>query len=57
MYNFGEPLICDLVATVITVYALAPDYDVDIRVKLIDIGTIPIDCFFSRTGKNHWVFL
>lgn len=39
--------------TVVVVYAFSPDYDVDIRAKLIDIDAIPIDFSFSCTGKNH----
>lgn len=50
--NFRGPLIRDLVARGVAVYALAPDYDDDTRVKVADLGARPIDFSLSRAGLN-----
>jgi glycosyltransferase involved in cell wall biosynthesis len=52
LLNFRGPLICDLVAAGSTVFALAPDYDDEMREKIIALGAQPVDCHFSRTGMN-----
>jgi glycosyltransferase involved in cell wall biosynthesis len=50
--NFRGPLIRDLVALGVAVYALAPDYDDDTRVKVAGLGARPIDFSLSRAGLN-----
>ena len=50
--NFRGPLIRDLVARGVAVYALAPDYDDDIRGKVAGLGARPIDFSLSRAGLN-----
>jgi glycosyltransferase involved in cell wall biosynthesis len=36
----------------VCVYALAPDYDDDLRLKVVDLGAQPVDFSLSRTGVN-----
>jgi hypothetical protein len=50
--NFRGPLIRDLVARGVAVYALAPDYDDDIRAKVAGLGARPVDFSLSRAGLN-----
>lgn len=52
LFNFRGPLICDLVANGVTVFALAPDYDDENRQKIISIGAEPIDYCLVRAGMN-----
>lgn len=54
LHNFRGPLICDLVAKGVTVYALAPDYDAESRKMVAALGAKPVDCVMSRTGMNPW---
>jgi hypothetical protein len=50
--NFRGPLIRELVARGIAVYALAPDFDDDMRARVADFGARPVDYSLSRTGLN-----
>lgn len=50
--NFRGPLIKDLVSNGITVFAIAPDYNEDLRSKVKAMGAIPIDCTMERTGTH-----
>ena len=52
LINFRGPLISDLVASGVAVHALAPDYDDDIRKKVIALGAQPWDYRMVRTGMN-----
>lgn len=52
MLNFRGPLIQDLVAAGVQVYALAPDYSDDLRQKVQALGANPIDFQLTRTGMN-----
>lgn len=52
MLNFRGPLICDLVASGVVVYALAPDYDIKMRQKVTALGALPVDYHLTRTGMN-----
>lgn len=52
MLNFRGPLIVDLVAAGVRVYALAPDYDDDLRQKILALGAHPVNFRLSRTGMN-----
>lgn len=52
MLNFRGPLILDLVAAGVSVHALAPDYDDDLRRKILALGASPVDFRFTRTGMN-----
>lgn len=52
LVNFRGPLIADLVRAGVTVYALAPDYDADVREQVTKLGAKPIDFRISRTGMN-----
>jgi glycosyltransferase involved in cell wall biosynthesis len=48
--NFRGPLICDLVASGLKVYALAPDYNENTRHKVRLLGAEPVDYEMSRAG-------
>lgn len=50
--NFRGPLIRELVARGIVVYALAPDFDDDARARVVGLGARPVDYSLSRTGLN-----
>ena len=52
MINFRGPLIRDLVAAGVQVYALAPDYDYEMRQKIQSLGANPVDFKMIRTGMN-----
>lgn len=52
LLNFRGPLILDLVAAGVRVYALAPDYDDDLRQKIFSLGANPVDFRLTRTGMN-----
>lgn len=52
LVNFRGPLIGDLVAASVTVYALAPDYDDELRQQIQAFGANPIDLQLTRTGMN-----
>jgi len=52
LIGFRGPLIRDLVATGAKVYALAPDFDDNLREQVRNLGAEPIDYSLSRTGMN-----
>lgn len=52
LLNFRGPLITALVAAGVRVYALAPDYDEELRRQLRALGAEPVDYDFARTGMN-----
>jgi len=52
LINFRGDLIVKLVSGGIKVYALAPDFSIETRNKIFDLGAMPIDCPMSRSGKN-----
>ena len=52
LINFRGPLIRDLVAAGVRVYALAPDYDDNLRQLVCDLGARPVDFSLARTGLN-----
>ena len=50
--NFRGPLIRDLVNAGVQVHALAPDYDDELRQKVLELGASPVDFRLTRTGMN-----
>lgn len=52
MVNFRGPLIRDLVEAGVQVHALAPDYDDELRQKVLELGARPVDFRLTRTGMN-----
>ncbi|MDX5299673.1 MAG: glycosyltransferase family 1 protein, partial [Gammaproteobacteria bacterium] len=52
MVNFRGPLIQDLVAKGVRVYALAPDYSPKLRARVASLGAEPVDYSLQRTGMN-----
>lgn len=52
LVNFRGALVRDLVAQGIEVYALAPDYDDELRGRLRALGAVPVEYSLSRTGMN-----
>src|SRR5690606_20143159 len=52
LIGFRGSLIRDLVATGAKVYALAPDFDDNLREQVRNLGAEPIDYSLSRTGMN-----
>jgi glycosyltransferase involved in cell wall biosynthesis len=52
LINFRGPLIRDLIAAKHVVYAVAPDFNEDLRTQVITLGAIPVDLSLSRTGMN-----
>lgn len=52
MVNFRGPLICDLISAGTKVYAFAPDYDEELRGRILGLGAIPVEFHLSRTGMN-----
>lgn len=52
LLNFRGPVIKALVAAGAEVYALAPDYDDDLRTRIAALGALPVDCSLSRTGMS-----
>jgi glycosyltransferase involved in cell wall biosynthesis len=54
LVNFRGPLIADLVSENIRVYALAPDYDDELRKQMLVLGALPIDFCLARAGMNPW---
>ena len=55
LVNFRGPLISLLVVRGIEVFALAPDYDEQTRQSVLDLGAIPVDIQFNRTGMNPFI--
>lgn len=54
LLNFRGPLIQALVAKGVRVYALAPDYDDQVRQKIMALGAEPVDYTLTRAGMNPW---
>jgi len=52
MVNFRGTLIRDLVNAGVRVYALAPDYDDEMRQRILTLGASPVDFYMTRTGMN-----
>ena len=52
LLNFRGPLISSLVALGVKVYALAPDFDDEMRRKITGLGALPVDYCLVRTGMN-----
>jgi glycosyltransferase involved in cell wall biosynthesis len=52
LINFRGSLISALVKKNISVYALAPDYDDELRQQIVDLGAHPVDFSLVRTGMN-----
>jgi glycosyltransferase involved in cell wall biosynthesis len=50
--NFRGPLIRDMVAAGVKVYALAPDYDSEMRHLVYELGANPVDLSLAPTGMN-----
>jgi glycosyltransferase involved in cell wall biosynthesis len=50
--NFRGPMIRDLVTSGLRVYALAPDYDDELRATVRALGAEPIDYSLERTGTR-----
>lgn len=50
--NFRGPMIRDLVASGIHVYALAPNYDDPLRAEVRALGAEPVDYSLERTGTR-----
>lgn len=50
--NFRGPLIKAIVASGVRVYALAPDYDDDLRRAVMALGAMPVDYRLERTGMR-----
>lgn len=53
--NFRGSLIEALSRRGVAVYALAPDFDANLREKVCALGAIPIDIQLQRTGMNPWL--
>ena len=52
LVNFRGPLILALTKLGLKVFALAPDFDDDMRRKVRALGAEPVDISISRAGKN-----
>ena len=52
LLNFRGPLLAAIASRGHTVFALAPDFDAEIRAQLEDLGVEPVDISLSRTGLN-----
>lgn len=52
LYNFRGDLIEDMIAQGIEVYAIAPDYNPDIRSKIVALGAIPVDYRLNRASLS-----
>jgi glycosyltransferase involved in cell wall biosynthesis len=52
LVNFRGPLIRDLVACQVKVYALAPDFNDELRHTILVLGAQPVDFSLARTGMN-----
>ena len=52
LVNFRGELICDLVKAGARVFALAPDFDNEVRRKVTQLGAQPVEFSLSRTGTN-----
>lgn len=52
LVNFRGPLIRALTDRGVCVYALAPDFDNELRTRVSQLGAEPVDFSLSRTGMN-----
>jgi glycosyltransferase involved in cell wall biosynthesis len=52
LVNFKGSLIKELLINDVEVYALAPDFDDEIRKQILELGAKPVDFSMSRTGMN-----
>ncbi len=52
LINFRGSLIGALIKEKIRVYAMAPDYDDELRQKIVALGAYPVDFSLKRTGMN-----
>jgi glycosyltransferase involved in cell wall biosynthesis len=52
LVNFRGRLIADLSARGVMVYAIAPNFSDAIRLKVRELGAVPVDCSLDRTGMN-----
>jgi glycosyltransferase involved in cell wall biosynthesis len=52
LVNFRGPLIRELVARQVKVFALAPDFDDEQRRAILELGAQPVDFSLARTGMN-----
>lgn len=52
LVNFRGSLIKALVGGNIRVYALAPDYNDELRQQIVALGALPVDFQLTRTGMN-----
>jgi len=52
LYNFRGALIQELTSKGFVVYALAPDYDYEMKCKVTSLGAIPFDYSLERTGMH-----
>lgn len=50
--NFRGPLIVEMVACGVEVFAIAPDHDDHTRRSVLTLGAIPVDIEFNRAGMN-----
>lgn len=50
--NFRGPLIVALANKGVTIHALAPDFDEELRRRVTELGAIPVDYELARTGLN-----
>lgn len=54
LVNFRGSLISALVRENFLVYALAPDYDDELRQQIVELGAEPVDFRLARTGMSPW---
>ena len=52
LYNFRGDLIQDLVFEGVKVYALAPDYDPNMKLKIAGLGALPVDYRLNRAALS-----
>lgn len=52
LHTFRGPLIKKLVASHAKVYALAPDFDEDLKQRVSEVGADPVHFSLARTGMN-----
>lgn len=52
LLNFRGPLIAEMLANDLEVFALAPDFDDKTRAAVQSLGAVPVDYSLSRTGMN-----
>ncbi len=52
LLNFRGPLIAEMVAFGVEVFAIAPDHDDQTRESMLTLGATPVDAKFDRAGVN-----